>query len=153
MQGLGGTSARASKLAFPPCSIDIQSTFPSPTGRQHSHSNLPFASWIKRPLVFLASIFSLTILLTGATCYFQSAAQLHRHCTSWPPWHQVFAVINNQALQSTTRHSTPCETSFCFDVDIGARIVNNEITHLTNILNLVDGCGRPFDQIFDPDER
>lgn len=46
-----------------------------------------------------------------------------------------------------------CHMSLCFDENAGACILNDEITHLTNILNLLDGCGRLFGAIFDPDRQ
>lgn len=43
----------------------------------------------------------------------------------------------------------PCQGPICLDDGIGARLIHEEIYHLTNILDLVDGFGRPLGQVFD----
>lgn len=134
----------------PPCSINLyQSTSPKQSPVLDS---LTFTYWIKRyqPVVILAGIISVIVLFYGATCSLQhdSVGQFHRYCT---PWHRVASTINHPLPAISGVSSISCEASLCFDEDIGARIVSNEITHLINILNLVDGCGRPFTKIFDPD--
>lgn len=43
----------------------------------------------------------------------------------------------------------PCRQPTCLDEAAGARLVQEEVYHLNNILELVDGFGRPLGQVFD----
>lgn len=152
MQGLGGTSGRASGPALPLRSVDSDQHQLSTFLKQLlAHS----AYWVKRlrHLVILASIiFLIRLFHDTRSCNLQreSVGQLHRYHT---PWNRVASTMNQPLPSISGVLSISCEASLCFDEGIGARIINNEITHLTNIVNLVDGCGRPFDEIFDPDSR
>lgn len=46
-------------------------------------------------------------------------------------------------------HVPQCKGPVCLDEGLGARLLRDEIYHLKNILELVDGLGRPLGQVFD----
>lgn len=66
-------------------------------------------------------------------------------------WKILEAVIDTARLSSDTSPDTlpPCKEPTCLDEGIGARLFQEEIRHLYNILDLADGFGRPLGQVFE----
>lgn len=64
-----------------------------------------------------------------------------------PHWH------HHDMVPAESNEPPSCKGSVCLDEAIGARLVQEEAHHLRNILDLVDGFGRPLGQIFDYDSK
>lgn len=111
------------------------------------------ASWIKRALLILASTVLLGLVLNSTIYGLPSGKSIDHLRHSWLQVATMNATAGWTSLPSSKNSSSPCGWSPCLDEEIGARIINGEIAHMVNILNLLDGCGRQFGRMLDPDRE
>lgn len=118
-----------------------------------------FFAWT--PVVFLvfASVLPFALLLndSGALTRFSTSNDFGFHTLL--PRIRTYAeaifgtarVLVSNDSDSPVDNLPRCKGPVCLDDGIGARLLQEEIYHLKNILDLVDGFGRPLGQVFDYD--